>query len=426
MKTSLLKGIIYGQRQIIREAKIIPREYSFDPNFNYVLVGLRRAGKSTLLYKVAQDLVKNGVDWDQIIYVNFEDERLLDFTVNDFNDIVLTANEITPKKHYYFFDEIQNIDGWEYFARRMADEKQYVYITGSNAKMLSGDIQTHLGGRYMIKHIAPFNFREYLTAKNIRHDEEALYTTALNGQIRGAMNAYLKDGGLPETINAIEKRDYLNNIYNNVLLRDVVYKNGVRSPEVLRNLIKKLSESVMQDVTYNRLAKLLTQIGHRENEKKVSPETIIDYLDYAKEAYLIFDIENYVARFAERKASPKYYFTDNGILNLFLFDKNATLLENVVAIVLHNKYKDDVYFLKSAKTKIDIDFYLPEHSKAIQVTWELSETDKKREIGNLVKLHQTNPEIKDLIIVTAEDEDEIQVGDCEIQVIPVYKFLLKN
>lgn len=107
MKTSLLKGIIYGQRQIIREAKIIPREYSFDPNFNYVLVGLRRAGKSTLLYKVAQDLVKNGVDWDQIIYVNFEDERLLDFTVNDFNDIVLTANEITPKKHYYFFDEIQ-------------------------------------------------------------------------------------------------------------------------------------------------------------------------------------------------------------------------------------------------------------------------------------------------------------------------------
>ena len=145
MKTSLLKGIIYGQRQIIREAKIIPREYSFDPNFNYVLVGLRRAGKSTLLYKVAQDLVKNGVDWDQIIYVNFEDERLLDFTVNDFNDIVLTANEITPKKHYYFFDEIQNIDGWEYFARRMADEKQYVYITGSNAKMLSGDIQTHLG-----------------------------------------------------------------------------------------------------------------------------------------------------------------------------------------------------------------------------------------------------------------------------------------
>ena len=184
-----------------------------------------------------------------------------------------------------------------------------------------------------------------------------------------------------------------------MLLRDVVYKNGVRSPEVLRNLIKKLSESVMQDVTYNRLAKLLTQIGHRENEKKVSPETIIDYLDYAKEAYLIFDIENYVARFAERKASPKYYFTDNGILNLFLFDKNATLLENVVAIVLHNKYKDDVYFLKSAKTKIDIDFYLPEHSKAIQVTWELSETDKKREIGNLVKLHQTNPEIKDLIIL---------------------------
>lgn len=97
-----------------------------------------------------------------------------------------------------------------------------------------------------------------------------------------------------------------------------------------------------------------------------------------------------------------------------------------MAIALHNKYKDDVYFLKSAKNKIDIDFYLPEHSKAIQVTWELSDTDKKREIGNLVKLHQTNPEIKDLIIVTAEDEDELQIDGCKIQIIPVFKFLLEN
>ena len=411
---------------IIREKYLSKIRPFYDQDLIKVIIGIRRCGKSIILLQIMDELKNNGISESQIIYINFENEDY-SFIENDKDLHTYIKDKIkNEEKYYLFFDEIQNIDGWEYFARRMADEKQYVYITGSNAKMLSGDIQTHLGGRYMIKYIAPFNFREYLTAKNIRHDEEALYTTALNGQIRGAMNAYLKDGGLPETINAIEKRDYLNNIYNNVLLRDVVYKNGVRSPEVLRNLIKKLSESVMQDVTYNRLAKLLTQIGHRENEKKVSPETIIDYLDYAKEAYLIFDVENYVARFAERKASPKYYFTDNGILNLFLFDKNATLLENVVAIALHNKYKDDVYFLKSTKTKIDIDFYLPEHSKAIQVTWELSETDKKREIGNLVKLHQTNPEIKDLIIVTAEDEDELQIDDCKIQVIPVFKFLLEN
>ena len=121
MNHTLLKSVIYDQHEFIRNFQIVPRNYEFEENGNYVLVGLRRAGKSTLLYKIVLDLVASGVDWDQIIYINFEDERLSEFTVADFNDILSVQSELSDKKGYFFLDEVQNIDGWEKFARRMAD-----------------------------------------------------------------------------------------------------------------------------------------------------------------------------------------------------------------------------------------------------------------------------------------------------------------
>ena len=147
MNHALLKSVIYDQHEFIRNFQIVPRDYEFEENGNYVLVGLRRAGKSTLLYKIVLDLVASGVDWEQIIYINFEDERLSEFTVADFNDILSVQSEMSDKKGYFFLDEVQNIDGWEKFARRMADAKEHIYITGSNAKMLSREIAvsyTHL------------------------------------------------------------------------------------------------------------------------------------------------------------------------------------------------------------------------------------------------------------------------------------------
>lgn len=142
MNHALLKSVIYDQHEFIRDFQIVPRNYEFEENGNYVLVGLRRAGKSTLLYKIVLDLVASGVGWEQIIYINFEDERLSEFTVADFNDILSVQSELSNKKGYFFLDEVQNITGWEKFARRMADAKEHIYITGSNAKMLSREIET--------------------------------------------------------------------------------------------------------------------------------------------------------------------------------------------------------------------------------------------------------------------------------------------
>ena len=167
MNHDILKEVIFDQHEIIKKTKIVPRDYDFDLNANYVLIGLRRAGKSTLLYKIVKDLVEKGIEWNQIIYINFEDERLAEFSLNDFNDLLSVQAELTDKIGYFFLDEIQNIEGWEKFARRMADSKEHTFITGSNAKMLSQEIENRLGGRYFTKYITPYNFKEFLTAKQI-------------------------------------------------------------------------------------------------------------------------------------------------------------------------------------------------------------------------------------------------------------------
>ena len=143
------------------------------------------------MYKRAQELVNQGISWKQIIYLNFEDERLADFRLADFNDILIAANTITTEKHYFFFDEIQNVYGWERFARRLADQGERVFIIGSNSKTLGQDIISRLGGRYMIKYVSPFSFKEYLRAKNLEFDQIAL----LNSKNRGEKDSSLTTGG---------------------------------------------------------------------------------------------------------------------------------------------------------------------------------------------------------------------------------------
>lgn len=421
MESTLLKNIIFNQNNLIKNEKIVPRDYIFDPHNNYILVGMRRAGKTTLMHKVVQDLVAQGVDWTQIIYINFEDERLRELTVDDLNDITVVAKELSSKKSYYFFDEIQNIDGWERFARRMADQHEWVYITGSNSKMMSSEIISRLGSRYMMQYITPYNFDEYLTAKNISHDEQDLYITSSLAKIQAEVSTYLQNGGLPESLNQLDIRDYLTNIYQNIYLGDIIRRNSIRNKKSLSLLINKIAQVVMHEVSYTSLAKAVKNTGN-----PISTPITINYVEFAKEAFLLFDVKNFVYKFSDRESKPKLYFLDNGILNLFLFDKAPVLLENLVAITLYNKYHNDLYYLHFPKTKIDIDFYLPTEKTAIQVAWQIDEFSSKREIGNLVNLAKEDKNIKKFIIVTREQEKTIVENNVKIEVIPLYKFLLEN
>lgn len=419
MNHDVLKEVILDQLEIIKTAEIIDRNYFFEKNVNYILVGLRRAGKSTLLYKIAKELVANGCDWSQIIYINFEDDRLLGFSVSDFNDIIETAHELTDEKEiYYFFDEIQLVDGWEHFARRMADQKKRVYITGSNAKMLSSEMAKTLGGRYLPKMIMPFSFTEALDYKNISHDDNAMHTTSKVAKVRKACQEYIATGGLPEVQLLTNKREYIKAVYEKVLLGDIVEREEVKNKLSLRLMVKKIAETVMSEISFNTLAGNVKATGN-----KTSTDSMIEYSSYAENAYLIFRTSNYVSKFADKEGTPRFYFYDNGLLSLFLVDKKSALLENTVAVYLKRKYEDEVYYFKSSQTGIDIDFYLPEQKTAIQVAYKLGDAEE-RETRSLFHLAEKSKDIEKLIIITNEEERIIEKNGIEIEVIPIHKFLL--
>ncbi len=421
MNHELLKSIVFDQHEVIRSATIVPRRYTFDPQANYVLSGLRRAGKSTILRAMARELVESGVDRARIIYIDFEDERLSEFRADDFNDILAVQRELGEESGYFFFDEIQNVPGWEKFARRMADAGERVWITGSNAKMLSSQIATTLGGRYLVKHITPYRFDEYLDARAIPRGAEDLCATRGKAAVSGAFDEFYRHGGFPESLRYAAVREYVESVYQKVLLGDVVARNGVRNPGALRVLMKKVAETVCNESSATSLHGMLRGIGY-----DVGKGTVVDYLAMAREAYLLFDVRNAVAQFVEREGNPKRYFGDNGLLGLFLVNKEAALLENEVAVAMRDAFGDGLRYLKSPKNGIDVDFYVPERGLAVQVAYSLSESARLREIGSLAKLARLDASVERLLVVTKEEEGEVLEGGARIEVKPAWKFLLQE
>ena len=419
MNHDKLKQVIYDQHELIKNFKIIDRNYDFDFNVNYVLIGLRRAGKSTLLYKIVQDLVANGTDWNQIVYINFEDERLVDFSLDDFNDILSVQAEMSDKKGWFFLDEIQNVDGWEKFARRLADSKEHTFITGSNAKMISQEIENRLGGRYMTKYVTPYNFKEFLTAKNVDFSENSLFSTKGCGKILRELETYFYFGGFPESIDYRDKREYVSSIYQKILLGDIASRNNVRNSNGLRILIKKIAESVKDEVSYSKLHNTLKTIG-----VNISKDVVIDYVGYAQQSFLIFAIRNYFSKFVDKETTPKYYFNDNGLLNLFLTNEEPRLLENLVAVNLWNKHNGEVYYLKGQN--LDADFYIEETGEVIQVAYSIKNISNDRETKSLVTAAKTLKEAKRFVIITYNEEDEIILDGMKIEVIPVWKWMIEG
>lgn len=420
MDHEIIKRVAVDMQDVIQNAVITDRDYTFEENVNYILVGVRRAGKSTLLYKRVRELVARGVQWEQIFYINFEDDRLMEFTRKDFDDLIESANEFSDQKLYYFFDEIQNVDGWEKFARRMADHHEYVCITGSNAKMLGSEMAAKLGGRYITMMIMPFSLKEILRHDGIAYGTRDLLSTVNTGRVRSRMEEYLNSGGLPETLNFKTKRIYIQNVYDKVLLGDIIARNKVMNPMALRLLIKKIAETVMHEISYNKLAGNVKATG-----VSCSTDAIIRYVSYAEDACLLFRTTNYVAKFSEKEGTPRFYFIDNGFLSLFLIDKPTALLENAVAVYLHRQYQDRVYYYKSSTTGIDLDFFLPDTGTAIQVSYALDNYSREREIRTLVRFAQRTQSVRRCIIVTHEEEDQIEQNQVMIEVMPLYKFLLQ-
>ncbi|MBD1433928.1 ATP-binding protein [Sphingobacterium sp. DN00404] len=416
-----IKNVLADFREEIPNFDVNPRDFTFEEFGNYVFVGIRRAGKSFLLYQRMQQLLEQGVSADELLYINFEDERLMGMTVQDLNLLLEIHLELYGKKPILFLDEIQNINGWEKFARRLADTKHRVYITGSNAKMLSKDIQTTLGGRYIAVEVYPYSFREFLTANGIDFSQKTLTSTAGKAEILRKFNDYFYFGGFPEGATLAAKRDYLTSVYQKIYLGDIAVRYSVDNTFALRIMIKKLAESVKQPISFNRIGNIVSSTG-----AKIGTSTVINYIDYAKDAWLITPIQNITDKLVEKETKPKYYFIDNGLLNLFLIDGNTALLENLVAITLLRKLgrEDAVFFYHK---NVEVDFYIPESETAIQVCYDLDSSPDTfdREVNALVKLTKVLT-CQKLLIITRDTEKTLQINDKSIDVIPIWKWLLEN
>lgn len=419
MDKNILKAVIADNQTEVPKYKVIPRNFTFEEFGNYVFVGIRRAGKSFLLYQRMQQLLAQGVQWDEMLYINFEDERLSGMAVEDLNLLLETHLEMYGKKPILFLDEIQNIPGWEKFARRMADTKHRVYITGSNAKMLSQDIQTTLGGRYISIDVYPYSFKEFLMANNISVTANHLLSTEGRADVLRKFNDYFYFGGFPEGADLSAKRDYLTSVYQKIYLGDIAARHAVENTFALRILFKKLAESIKQPMSFTRIANIVSSTG-----AKIGTQTVINYMEYAKDAWLINPIQNIASKLVDKETIPKYYYTDNGILNLFLLDGNTSLLENIVAINLLRKYgrNDAIYFYNKG---IEVDFYIPDDYTAIQVCYNLdnSEGTFDREVKALLKITEVL-ECNKLLIITRDTERTLEIDGKVIEVIPVWKWLL--
>lgn len=420
-----LKQILLDNQHEVEHYEIHPRELPSDDFAHRVFIGVRRSGKSYMLYQKMQEMLKNGIGWDEMLYINFEDDRLENFTGNDFQMILECHTEMYGKRPMLFLDEIQDIEGWEKFARRLADSKYAAWITGSNARMLSSEIMEKLGGRYLATEVYPYSFEEYLKAGSISADELTRLGMAGRSNIIRQWNDYLLWGGLPEAYGLSVRRAYLSSVFQKIYLNDIAIRRKISNVPILRLLIKKLAETVCRPVSYNRLSGVLSSVSG-----KVSMPSVQKYIEACEDAWLLLRLRNVSAPFAEKESFCKYYFVDNGILDLFLVDGETALLENVVALSLFRRYGHDkdnerVFFYKDANWEVD--FYIPEDKLAIQASYSISKSKDTfdREVNALSAL----PELKECsrrIILTNDEQKTITDKFGTIEVIPAWYFLLSG
>ena len=416
MKKDIIKKIILENQQRIPGLAIIKRNYPVDLKANYIFTGQRRAGKTFFTFSLIQDLIKQGNSIETVLYINFEDERLIGFDVSEFDSILESYQEMFAHRPILFFDEIQIISGWQKFVRRMADSGYKTHITGSNSEMLSSEMASTLGGRFMVMEIETLSFSEFLLFHGVVPEENIEFSPGRFGVIR-FFEQYFSEGGFPELIKFSEKKEYLSNLFQKVFLGDIIARYQIRNPYALRLLIKKLAESTMDEVSYNRMRNIVISTG-----LQVGTATVIEYVKYLEESFLISPLLNFNAKISSREAKKKYYFRDNGLLSLFLMEPASFQLETLVFNTLRIRFGSNIFYLRNG---YEIDFFIP-GEVLIQVCYSLEEpATRKRETSALLQAFAKNP-VKNLSIITYQSEEVIVENGVSIHVIPAWKWLLRE
>ncbi|MFA4842833.1 MAG: ATP-binding protein [Candidatus Omnitrophota bacterium] len=379
-----------------------------------VISGIRRAGKSTLLNQIINSYYEKGV-----YYLNFEDERLVDFGVNDFNSLYETYLELYGERKVFFFDEIQNVPKWEIFVRRMQDKGAKFFITGSNASLLSKELGTKLTGRCIAIELYPFSFHEYLAFKGYKPQKNVFFYTAERAGVKKYFTEYLRHGGMPEYL-VYKNEALLKRVYEDILYRDIVARYDIKQVKTLRELGLYFLSNIGTLFSYNNLKNTLG-VG--------SMNTIKSYSDFLENSFLVFLISRFSYSLKQQfAANKKIYCIDNGLAEsvAFQFSKNkGKFLENLVFLELKRKFPE-IYYYKTSNN-LEVDFLVKSGRKdiaLIQVSDNLdNEKTRQREINSLSRA-MDELKLKKGLILTEDTDEEIKTNGKAILVQPIYKWLL--
>jgi len=396
-----------------------------------VVIGMRRSGKTYFCFQKIRSLLSEGIPKSHILHINFEDDRLLSFTVSDFQLILEVYHAKFPGTHnnrtYFFFDEIQRIENWEIFIRRLIDtEKNRVYITGSSSKLLSTEIATGLRGRSLTTEIFPFNFIEFLKYHKIFNSPPTSFSSNTSSLLRKAFSDYFDKGGFPEiqNIDRNYKIEILQGYINSVLLKDIIERYSVSNILVLKHLVRIIIASTGQQFSVNKFFNTMKSMSI-----KCTKNTLYKYLDYLVDAYLFYPVPIHTRSEKVRMVNPpKIYTIDTGLINAMSFRNSRNrgyLLENMVFMYLRQK-RYTIEFVRT-KDNFETDFYAKHpvtgNILLVQVCFDLTEEKTfNREIRGL-RSAMTELSIEKGTIITWDDEKTI---DKNIKVIPAWKWMLRD
>lgn len=420
MNTRQLKEIIIQQktelekkdRGIERKSLAHIEKYLKLPHA-VVITGVRRCGKSTILAQIMAKHMK-----DDYYYLNFEDERLIQFSAtDDFDTLYQSFLELYGKHQTFFFDEIQNIEGWERFASRMIDSGFKFFITGSNARLLSRELATHLTGRHMTVEIYPFSFMEFLDFNKVSIEKNMEYLTEERANIKKCLFKYIQEGGFPEYLKYGEK-DVLSRLYGDIIFRDIIVRHGIREVKAFQEISGFLMSNISNRISYNRI-KDVFGLG--------STNTVKNFTEYLENSFLIFCVKQFSYSKGIQAASPKkVYCIDTGLRNIASFrfsEDTGRLVENMVFLELKRKGKEIYYW----SGKGEVDFVIKEglHVKElIQVCWNIDDEDKKNaELKGLIEA-MDEFSLKTGLIITEDSDLEEKIDGKKIKYLPLWKWLL--
>ncbi|HLC75070.1 MAG TPA: ATP-binding protein [Candidatus Nanoarchaeia archaeon] len=411
----ILRQIVMRQKETFGSKESVPREILpeilrwMSDDRVLVITGVRRCGKSTLL----KQLMEKASGW---CYVHFEDERMIDFAAQDFELLNEVLIEVYGPAQIYFFDEIQNVDKFETFVRRLQDEGKKIIITGSNASLLSKEFGTKLTGRYKSFEVYPFSFREFMSFRHINLSEKDVYSPEKKVSMLKAFREYLTLGGLPEYLRNNDI-DYVRTVYENILYKDIITRYSIRREKILKELVNILATSTSSRFTYNSLKNTLGLSN---------AITVKEYISYLCNSYLFFELLQFSYSVRRQLGSPrKIYLVDSAfgdICGLQFSPNKGRILENAVFIELQRKGKNIYYFSDDG----ECDFVIKSGTKiteAVQVCYALDDSNREREINGLVKA-MTALKLDRGLILTFEQREDIHVKGKLIQIMPVFLWLL--